>query len=68
MSISRIGGPPGFARLGGAGFGCSARASTKNLGSKYRRWNYSGVIMATSATVRKGQPFKSRVDDRYAVA
>jgi len=23
--------------------------------------------MATSATVRKGQPFKSGVDDRYAV-
>jgi hypothetical protein len=41
-------------------------ASTGNLGPKYRRWNYSGVIMATSVGVRKGEPLKSRTDGRYA--
>jgi len=64
MSISRIGGPPRFARLEGAGVGCSAKASTGMLGSKYRRWNYSGVIMATSVAGRKGEPLKSWVLDR----
>jgi hypothetical protein len=36
----------------------------RDLGSKYRRWNYSGVIMATSAAVRKGEPLKSWVLDQ----
>jgi len=49
MSISRIGGPPRWP--GGAGLGCSAMAT---LGAKYRRWNYSGVILASTIGGRKG--------------